>query len=252
MFSNSIAPKDLVKRFIWNTCGPSLQHKLRCVHTVRQIKKNRYFREPEMDLIRRFVKSGDRVADLGANVGVYTREFSLAAGSEGRVYAFEPVVENYDILTTLVRKLRLDNVTTFRAAIGSQTAESEMVIPEMKDFRGFYWAHLAGSEDPGRREKVSIFALDDLFKLKVIEDINFIKCDVEGSELEVLEGSVDLVNGCRPTWLMEVSRKTSFAVFSLFNQLGYDAFVYSTDLVPVKGYRDGEFSNYLFRHRNEK
>lgn len=247
-----MAVKSILKQIIANCCGRELQHKIRRYYAVRQIVHGNQFREPEMQVIRSVVNLGDHVADIGANVGVYTLDFSVAVGLDGRVYSFEPVDENYDILIALVAKLGLDNVTTFHAALGSETTKGEIVIPQMDGFRGFYWAHLADPNDAGRREKVEVLKLDDLYERGAVDTLSFIKCDVEGSELEVLRGAVNIVNACRPTWLMEISRKTSVQVFDFFKDLGYEAFVYRGCLTPTNAYRDGEFSNYFFFHKTEK
>lgn len=248
MVVNRFAPKNLLKGFVWKTCGPSLQHRLRRFHAVRQIRQNRHFREPEMQLIKSLVSRGDRVADVGANLGVYTTELSLAAGPAGKVYSFEPVRENYDILSTVVRKMHLDNVLTFNLALGSSPAESYIVIPDMEDFRGFYWAHLASPGDQGRREKVKVGTFDELFSSGVIQRLEFIKCDVEGGELEVLLGGVEMIQSQTPGWLIEVSRQTSDRVFKLLQGLGYRSFVFNERLIETHSYRDKEFSNYFFFH----
>jgi FkbM family methyltransferase len=205
-----------------------------------------------MTLIQSLVRSGDYVADVGANVGVYTKELSLAVGPTGKVYSFEPVSENYDILTAFAKKRRLDNVHPFRAALGLHLSEGEIVIPDMKGFTGFYWAHLSRAGEKGRRQPVKVLTLDDLFKRRVVARLDFIKCDVEGGELEVLRGGLALLAACRPAWLIEVSRDTSGEVFRLFHELGYQAHVYSDQLTRVDAYRDKEFSNYFFLPRRKK
>lgn len=208
-----------------------------------------YVREPEMQLIRSLVSIGDSVADVGANAGWYTAEFSSAVGPQGRVYSFEPVGENYAILVALLRKAHLDNVLPFRAALAAQPAEAEVVIPEMEGFLGYYWAHLAKPEDRGRRETIKVLTLDQLAKAGTIGRLDFVKCDVEGGELNVILGGQATIRSQKPGWLVEVSRDSSGPVFDLFQHEGYQAFVLNNgQLVEVKSYRDKEFSNYFFLH----
>jgi len=248
MLPGAFTGKRVLKWVIFKSCRPKLQHRLRRMYSLYQIMHNTYSREPEMALIGSLVQPGDYVADIGANVGVYTRELSLAVGQKGKVYSFEPLRENYDILAALLRKARLDNVFSYRAAVGSRETQCEMLIPEMSGFTGFYWAHLASPGDKGGREMVDVLMIDELFKHRAIDHLDFIKCDVEGGELEVLRGAINLVHSHRPGWLMEVSRETSEEIFRLFHELGYQAFVYSGQLIPVDAYRDREFSNYFFLH----
>ena len=86
----------------------------------------------------------------------------------------------------------------------------------------------------------------------MLPSLDFIKCDVEGSELEVLQGALKHLRAARPGLLFEVSKETSDAVFGLLRSLGYEAFVYTGKLVRTECYRDKQFSNYLFFHPESK
>jgi len=246
--SGAMTAKKALKHAVLAICGPRATRTLRRLYTVHQILHDRHPRESEMALIPQFVRPGSAVADIGANAGVYTKELSAAVGSSGAVFSFEPLVENYEILTALLREGRMDNVVPIRAALGSALTEAEMVVSEMDGFLGLYWAHLARPGDRGRRETVQVLTLDDLLKRKVVTPLQFIKCDVEGAELQVIRGGLDLIRACHHAWLMEVSRETSTEVFKLFAELGYQSWVFSGRLISVDGYRDGEFSNYVFTH----
>jgi FkbM family methyltransferase len=247
-----MAATNLLKTFILKTCSSRGQHWLRRNYSVYKLNHGIYDREREMALLQSLVRQGDHVADVGANVGVYTKELSLAVGPAGKVYSFEPVSENYDILTTFLARAHLDNVHPFHAALGSCLSECEMIIPEMDGFTGFYWAHLSRGGEQGRRQAVEVMTLDHLFNSGIVTGLDFIKCDVEGGELEVLRGSVGLIWACHPAWLMEVSRDSSGEVFSLLHELGYEAYVYADHLVRVESYRDREFFNYFFLHPGSK
>src|SRR5262245_57949664 len=110
--------KQIAKEFIARSCSPRLQQKLRQIYAIHQVTHGRHFREPELALIAQLVSNGDVVADIGANVGVYTKELSMAAGPFGRVFSFEPILETYEILVGLIQKAQLHNVCAIHAAIG--------------------------------------------------------------------------------------------------------------------------------------
>jgi FkbM family methyltransferase len=240
--------KELVKTLISKNCSPKMLQTLRRIHAIYQIKHNRHFREPEMALIKSLVAKDDVAADIGANVGVYTNELSRAVGPQGRVFSFEPVSDNYDILARLVLKAHLRNVSAYRVALGSALSECEMVIPEMGAFTGYYWAHVAHAHDRGRRELVKVMTLDELYREEVFDRLNFIKCDVEGSELDVILGGLEIIRSQVPACLIEVSRDKSSDVFEIMHSLGYRGFVFDRRLIETSGYRDQEFSNYFFLH----
>jgi len=237
-----------MKQLLRRTCGPKARHTLRRAYAVYQITHGQHFREPEMAVLKALLRNGDFVADVGANVGVYTNELSLAVGPHGRVYAFEPVRENYDILTTLLRRTGRQNVLPFRMALGASSASCEMVVPRMDGFTEYYWAHVAKPGDSGKRELVELVTLDSLFASRTITRLDFIKCDVEGEELDVLFGAQHTIRTLQPSFLMEVSRPTSTDVFSTLRSAGYRAFVLDGRLIETSNYRDKEFSNYFFLH----
>lgn len=247
-----ITAKEFAKKLIVKVCSAGVQHKIRELHTVYQITRNKHFREPEMEILGRLIPAGAVVADVGANVGVYTRAFALAVGIEGRVYSFEPVGQNYAILSTLLRKTGLCNVIPFQAALGSKSKQCEMVIPQMDGFTGYYWAHVAQEGEVGRKEVVKVLSLDDLYRGGTLNRLDFMKCDVEGGELDVLHGGVELIRTQKPGCLIEVSKPTSNEVFHFFQQQGYRAFVLDRQLVETQHYRDKEFSNYFFLHPSSK
>ncbi|HKT48374.1 MAG TPA: FkbM family methyltransferase [Candidatus Acidoferrales bacterium] len=192
-----------------------------------------------MRMLRRLVPRNGCVLDLGANIGVYTNFLSRVVGEYGWVCAFEPVEQNYEILRISVR--RLENVRAFHAAIGEASGRQEIAIPT--GLVGYYQAHLGAAKMRERKEVVNVLALDDV----VLPRVDFIKCDVEGSELAVLKGAKRLIEVHRPGWYMEVSKPTSAEVFGVMKDWGYAAFVHEDDrLVAAPAYRDGEYSNYFF------
>jgi len=242
--------KDTAKNVIAKTLSPGMQHRLRRFYLVRNVLAGREFHEVEMNALASIVAPGDAVGDIGANVGAYTRQLSSLVGPSGRVCAFEPVAANHDILQTVVRKGRLTNVELFRLALGAKLEEREIAIPDLGGFTGYYWAHFAKPGEHG--EKVTVSTLDELAGKNAIPRLDFIKCDVEGSELDVLRGGRALIESQRPAWLIEVARDTSTDVFAALKGQGYRAFVYDGKLHETAGYRDREFSNYFFFHARSK
>ena len=242
--------RDVLKWVVAKTCPPALQQKIRGAYLSRRVLGAHEFHEPEMVVLKSLIGPGEAVVDIGANVGAYTKELSRLVGARGSVFAFEPVAANHQILQTVVRKGRLANVQCFRMALGAKIEQREITIPALGGFTGYYWAHFARPGEGG--EKVDVSTLDTMRRQGNLPAIDFIKCDVEGSELEVLDGAAGLLGMDHPAWLIEVSRETSAKVFAVLTSSGYQAFVYSNGLVPTAAYRDGEFSNYFFFHPASK
>jgi FkbM family methyltransferase len=244
------AAKDLLKRLIATTCSPRLQQRIRRLYLVHQAAAQRGFHEPELRALPALIRQGDETADVGANAGVYTQELSRLVGATGHVYAFEPLAANYDVLRAVMERLRLANATAYRTALAAQCGEREMTVPKVGDFTGYYWARFAQPGEVG--ERVAVATLDSLWERRLFPSLDFIKCDVEGSELEVLQGGISLLRTHAPALLIEVSRDASVDVFALLRDLGYRAFVYDGTLAATPGYRDKEFSNYFFLRPDSK
>ncbi len=85
--------------------------------------------EPEFHQLADLVQMGDWVLDVGANVGQYTLRLSELVGREGRVIAFEPIVETAEILAAMARRARYRNVTLFNIAVSERAGLLRFRVP---------------------------------------------------------------------------------------------------------------------------
>jgi len=131
----------------------------------------------ERHLLNTIIRPGMTVVDVGANIGVYAEYFSHRVGKQGRVYAFEPSPQNFNILI----KGKFNNVTCVNAALGDTTGEITLFISDELnvDHRTY---------DTGENRKtISIpsYRLDDYI---TGQRIDFIKMDIQGFEYNALQG----------------------------------------------------------------
>lgn len=80
----------------------------------------------ETAFLKRIVKSGDTVLDVGANIGYFTVLLSLLVGPSGRVFGIEPTQSTYEQLVKNVEINRLDNVTLCRVALSDKSGSVQM------------------------------------------------------------------------------------------------------------------------------
>jgi FkbM family methyltransferase len=238
--------RQLAARAIMSSCSVGVQEALRRRYIRRKVLREKTPKEPAMAALPSLIGRGARVADIGANVGIYTKALSSLVGASGRVFAFEPLQNNFDILSDLVERAKLMNVSVFHAAVGDTVGARDIVIPQLGGFAGYYWAHFATPGSRGRRERVDVLSLDQLADEGHLPALDFIKCDVEGAELEVLQGGRSLIEASRPSLLLEIEREHSDAVFDFLLSRGYGAFVFDGVLQPTATYQDGRFANYFF------
>jgi FkbM family methyltransferase len=158
----------------------------------------------EQVLMRRLVRPGDIVFDIGAHIGLHTVLLSELAGSTGVVHAFEP---NAGKATALSRTVAaLPNANLHAVALGESEGCVALYIPEDESMASLAdWTY--GREWNRRRTTCEVKRLDDLVARGALPAPDFIKCDVEGGELAVLHGGAAMLDRAEaPIVLYEVNQ----------------------------------------------
>jgi len=194
------------------------------------------FYEPEeTEVIRRVIaeKDMDTMLDIGANIGWYSLMASKL-NHNASIHAFEPIPSTYhklieNCLLNSSDKLECHNYG-FSTEVGS--------------FPFYFYPEggvNASMQNLAKREDAMIIEcevrpLNSVLQwLPVNSRIDFIKCDVEGNELFVLQGGLDLLKQYKPILLCELLRKWSASfgyhpneVIDLLQQLGYKPYTCSS------------------------
>jgi len=174
------------------------QHLLRRVHFRYLIRSGNFLPdEPEIEDVRKYTRPGDWVIDVGASVGRYTCYMSPCVGEDGRVLAFEPMLESFSLLTENVRSSQATNVSLYNLALSSENIVARMAVPEdpQTHLSNYYEAHINASGVP-----VLCVTLDSL---ALPHAVRLIKVDAEGHDLHVLEGAQRLIQRDRPVIIVE-------------------------------------------------
>jgi FkbM family methyltransferase len=194
-----------------------LLRSLRSWHYVRELRCATPDEEPDLHVAKHLVGPGCTAVDIGANIGLYTRFLSDWVGSTGSVWSIEPNPETYAYLTHSIRRLGLSNVRSLQVACSDRDGPVTLEIPHWPDGgENLYEARLTTAPGPSLRSlAVEARRLDSL-----LPDARpvFLKCDVEGHELECLRGARALLARCHPALLIEVSGD---AIFEATAELGY-------------------------------
>jgi FkbM family methyltransferase len=162
------------------------------VHTTydqfisRQIAEKGEWEPFETEVVAHFLRPGDVLVDIGANIGWYTLIAANIVGSRGRVYAFEPAKENYDIAARNLALNGFRNVTLERLAISNSTGAVRLFLsPEnLGDHR------LYESTEIRACEIVATTTIEKYFADKPAP-IRVVKIDTQGSEGLIFEGIPD-------------------------------------------------------------
>ena len=180
-----------------------------------------YFFKNEMDgyLKKYSLKSGDVVFDCGAFHGNFAIYASKILGSSGKVYCFEPDEESYKILETNVKLNNCENVILVKAGLYSR----EMKIR-------FKSGNVGSSIDVNGDTEINVVSLDNYLVQNGLdmEKVCFIKMDIEGAEIDALDGMRNLLMEGKPNLAIAsyhiVDGKQSCELVEIFlKKLGYSA-----------------------------
>ena len=170
--------------------------------------------EDEMGLLANFVPEGGVVLDVGANIGAHTQFFAQRVGPAGLVAAFEPQRMVFQTLCANIALNAFPNVMTFHAGVGAAPGSIMVPRPDYAQDGNFGGVSLGGEEG----EPVQVLPLDHVGVAKV----DLVKIDVEGMEVDVLQGARGMIAHHRPVLYVENDRREkSPALLGLLFELGY-------------------------------
>lgn len=188
--------------------------------------------EIELSFLKRFIREESVTVDVGANCGLYTRELARLSRC---VHAFEPSRQMADLL----RRTSAPNVNVHEVALSDHSGEAALFVPEGEQGPVHGLASIepqaCRSGKPGRAVPVPTARLDDI----VQDEVEFVKIDVEGHELSVLNGATGLLERSQPVFLVEAEDRhhptATSSVFEFFRHRNYRGFfVDDGDVIPVE------------------
>jgi len=153
-------------------------------HVLYHLTRGSY--EPlEIRFFRSMLKPGDTALDIGANFGLYTILAAKQVGREGRVLAFEPNPNSLRYLRLNILLNRQSRIEVVPVALSNEEGETEFICVS----QGAYSALKVG-ETPGTTSAITVrqTTLDAIAAAESLYLVDFVKMDVEGAELLVLQG----------------------------------------------------------------
>ena len=208
-----------------------------------------------LSILENYVKPG-LVIDVGGNTGYQT----YFHAQNNNVVTYEPVPELFEVLKNNLQKF--NNITFINKAVGSHCGEVKLYV-DINRLSMTSQAPLVENEEI----TVPIVTLDS----EEHENVSFLKVDVEGFELQVLEGAVNLIERDKPTCMIEIyepwCKKLDFPVekyFEFFEERGYNTYYYNCEvnkLVKCNTIEEGVYAvrnlhhlhdaDFLFIHKDQ-
>lgn len=190
---------------------------------LKYLKRSGSWDEDLLQLAEYHVLEEADVWDIGANVGVFA--FAAAIGAKNaRVFAFEPDTFLADLMRQSRLRNGLENVQVLPVAVSSRDGFSKFLVARRGRASNALESAGGRSQMGGIRDHYVVPTFSGAtLRASLDSRPGLIKIDVEGAELEVLEGLRPVILECRPKIYIEVGRSTSEATAKFFSELGYQA-----------------------------
>lgn len=183
-----------------------------------------------------FLRAGDTVLDIGANVGTFTVPMALTVGRSGGVIAFEPQrIVNQVLCANLALNSLCDYVDPVRMAVGSSESTANItLINPFESNNNVGGVRLNQKSDAS--EPIPVITIDSLN----LPALRLMKIDVEGMEHEVLKGASDTVSRLRPVIYAEClpgDETNASEMKSFFRENNYKAWMIVSPLYSPNNIR---------------
>lgn len=154
----------------------------------------------ELDVLIGWLATQGKIAgacvDVGANIGNHALFF---AGHYSQVFAFEPVPRTFRLLE--MNAALAGNIRCFNLGLSNESADAWIIEPTSNSGAAKILSEdeVAGGRPAAQTRIVSLDTLDEVCRNR----IGLMKIDVEGHELQVLQGAESLIARDRPVVLLE-------------------------------------------------
>ena len=183
-----------------------------------------------MQLLSRLAGPGSVCVDVGANKGTWTEKMRQVVGKTGRVLSIEPQQELSQYLQMGFKHRK--NVEVHDCAVSVKSGIRELKVP-LEDGRAVRGHATFGPTPPDAvTEKVRVATLDELVGDRRPE---FMKIDVEGHELEVIEGSLRVIADWLPAMVIEMKPAGLESTTAQCFRLLVDSYGYQAGFVSNRG-----------------
>jgi FkbM family methyltransferase len=212
-----------------------------------------YTERPLLDWFAQNAKPGQTWLDIGAHYGYTAISLSLLVGVGGRVFAFEPMLSTAGYVT---QTRRLDNFPQLIVVPYGLAAPETMEMISLPVTRGMVESTLTRDEGRTEWQETIMVARFDWLWSRICgknERIDGVKIDVQGMEIEVLTGMIEMLRSQHPKLVVELHRGVDRKKFlRTIESAGY-----ACDATPIE-LVDGEVSplymddhSYFFHKPNE-
>lgn len=201
------------------------EHGIKKILGIYEVKLNK--------LIKKLLNKGDTCLDIGSHIGYTSMLISKYIGENGKVYAIDPSLENYELFSKTILENNYKNIIPKLCAIGIKTEDKEAYFYEDSNMYNIKDSGFLPNNKFHKIEKINTVKLVDFVQVNNLQEINFIKIDIEGYE-KILFENLDLsfFDSFNPIFLIEIHEPLNGYYFKkYFNQLGYKMYNDNLNLI---------------------
>jgi FkbM family methyltransferase len=172
--------------------------------------------EPEpTELLKKLLKKGMVVIDVGANIGWYTLLSAKIVGPNGLVLSYEPEPRNYSLLRKSIDENKFTNIRTFQSCVSNVIGEKTLWLASEN-----LASHSIIMQRSDKGIPVKSTTLDSIIDNFSFQTIDLLKIDAEGAEPEIIEGGMrSLMESRIENIIMEWDPKVWISRVGLMNKL---------------------------------
>lgn len=192
-------------------------------------------------LIMDLIKPGMTIIDVGVNKGYYSLLFAKLMNDKGIVLSFEPVEENCYWIKKSININKYKCIKLYQYALSNKEEEVTFYLGKKSGHGSIF---LSQSNVDSEKAPITIKTrkLDDVLKENNIDKIDFIKIDVEGAELMVLQGAENALKKSENLKLVvdldRISKEDKKQLIDMLISFGFKIYRIGRELEPVKEIND--------------
>jgi FkbM family methyltransferase len=210
-----------------------------------QLLQTSSFDQPEIDIVLQLLQKrkeqfGDGVVaiDCGANIGVHTIEWAQLMSGWGDVIAFEAQERVFYALAGNIIINNCFNARAIWAAVGSSNGQIGVPVPDYlspSSFGSLEIIETKNNEFIGQQinyknlQQTQMISIDEMKLTRV----DLIKIDIEGMEIEALNGAKDTIGRTKPHLIIEKIKSNEFEINTFLKNHGYKIFPLGLNVLGV-------------------
>lgn len=176
------------------------------------VDNDKFFEEDILLELDQYINNNSVILDIGANIGNHSLYWSKKRNAR-KIYCFEPIRDTFTILKKNIALNHLENIV-FPVNVGLSDEKA------MAKVKRFTYSDVGGTSIT--KDDTGDIQLEYLDNVEIAESqIDFVKIDVEGHEINVLNGAANTINKYKPDIFIESFSNNYITVDNILTAWGY-------------------------------